>query len=180
MRESGGAMGKSNLIAGVIVISLFLTGIPIAANGAQESGSDGKIHQGTEQQTDLFFGIRKPYITQLKRINSDLLIRHTILAGNYYSAKLANAQMERSVERGTSIPDYVREVLESLSTQRANIEAEITGLEKKKENLKLDVNSFYDGKLPEWLSKEWNEEEKKYAESLKQIYETTSELIEKR
>jgi hypothetical protein len=173
-------MGKSNLIAGGIVISLFLTGLPVAADTAQERSSDGKIQQYTEQQTDLFFEIQKRYITQLQRINSDLLFRHTILAGNYYAARLANAKMKRSMDRGTSIPVYVREVLENLSTQRAKIEAEIKGLEKKKENLKLDVNSFYDGKVPEWLSKEWNEEEREYAESLKEIYETTSELIEKR
>jgi hypothetical protein len=173
-------MVKWNLIAGSIIIGLFLTGIPMAADTAQERSSDGKIQQPPEQKADLFFEIQKRYITELQRINSDLLFRHTLLAGNYYAAELANGKMKRSMDRGTSIPVYVREVLENLSTQSADMEAEIKVLEKKKENLKLDVNSFYDGKVPEWLSKEWNEEEREYAESLKEIYETTSELIEKR
>ncbi len=59
-------------------------------------------------------------------------------------------------------------------------ERSIKELEKKEEKLKLDVNSFYNGKVPEWLSKEWDEEEKSYVESSTQIYETTSQLLEKR
>jgi alpha-D-ribose 1-methylphosphonate 5-triphosphate synthase subunit PhnH len=60
------------------------------------------------------------------------------------------------------------------------MDTEIKESEKKKDALYLDVNSFYSDKLPEWFSKEWDQEEKEYTESLNLIYETTSELIEKR
>lgn len=165
----------------VIVASLFLTSISDSADTVQERTSEGEIQrQDVKQQTNVFLEIQEGYILQLKRINSDLLSKHTILAGNYYAGKLANTRMKVSIDRGTRIPAYVGEVLGYLSTQRANIDTEIKELENKKENLKLHVNSFYDGKVPEWLSKEWDEEEKEYTESFNQIYETTSELGEKR
>ncbi len=174
-------MKQLSLISVAVITSLFLTSISNAADTVQEKSSEGKIQsQDVEQQDTLPLEIQKGYISQLKRINSDLLNKHTILAGNYYASKLANARMKLSIERGTSIPAYVGEVLQTLSTQRVNIDTEISQLEKKKENLKLNVNSFYDGKVPRWLFKEWDEEEKEYTESFNRIYDATSELIEKR
>lgn len=174
-------MKRLNLISVVIVTCLFFTNFSNSSDTVQEKTSEGEIQrQDVEQQTNVFLEIQEGYIKQLKRINSDLLSKHTILAGNYFAGKLANARMKLSMERGTRMPAYVGEVLEYLSTQRANIDTEIKELEKKKENLKLYVNSFYNGKVPEWLSKEWDEEEKEYTESFNQIYETTSELVEKR
>jgi peptidoglycan hydrolase CwlO-like protein len=164
----------------LVVTGILLTSISYAADTIRENSSDSEIQrQDAERQTDFSLDIQKAYITQLQHINSDLLYRHTILAGNYYASRLANARMTLSMERGTRIPAYVGEVLGYLSTQRANIDAEIKELEKKKEALRLDVDSFYKGKVPEWLSKEWNEEEKEYTDSFNQIYQTMSELTEK-
>lgn len=174
-------MKKLLLFSVVVITSLFLTSISHAADTVQEKSSEGDIQrQDVERQDNPLIEIHKGYIIQLKSINSDLLNRHTILAGNYYASKLANARMKLSMEAGTSIPAYVGEVLQTLSTQRVNIDTEINKLEKKKENLKLDVNSFFDGKVPIGLSKEWDEEEKKYTESLNQIHDAMSELIERR
>ncbi len=165
----------------LVVAVILLPSISHAAGTIKEKSSEEEIQrQDADQQTTLFPDILKAYITQLKHINSDLLKRHTILAGNYYASKLANARMKLSLERGTHIPAYVGEVLEYLSTQRINIDTEIKELEKKKENLRMDVNYFYNGKVPEWLSKNWDEEEKEYTDSFNQIYETMGELTEKR
>jgi hypothetical protein len=165
----------------LVVAGMLLTSISYAADTIKEKKSDSMIQgQDAERQTDYSLDTQKAYISQLEHINSDLLKRHIILAGNYYASRLADARMKLSMERGTRIPAYVGEVLGYLSTQRANIDAEIKGLEKKKEDLKLDVDSFYNGKVPEWLSREWDQEEKEYADSFNQIYETMSELTEKR
>ncbi len=165
----------------LVVTVILMPSISHAAGTIKEKSSGGEIQrQDADQQTTLFPDIQKAYITQLKHINSDLLNRHTILAGNYYASKLANARMKLSLERGTRIPAYVGEVLEYLSTQRTNIDTEIKELEKKKENLRKDVNYFYNGEVPEWLSKKWDEEEKEYTDSFNQIYEIMGELIEKR
>jgi len=174
-------MKKISLISAAVITSLLLTSISHAADTVQEKISDGEIQkQDVAQQNNLFHEIQKGYITQLRRINSDLLNIHTILAGNYYASKLANARMQLSLARGTRVPAYVGEVLENLSNQRANMDTEIKESEKKKDALNFDVNSFYSDKLPEWFSKEWDQEVKEYTESLNLIYETTSELIEKR
>jgi hypothetical protein len=165
----------------LVVAGMLLTSISYAADTMKEKNSDSMIQrQDAGQQTDYPLDTQKAYISQLEHINSDLLKRHIILAGNYYASRLADARMKVSMERGTRIPAYVGEVLGYLSTQRANIDTEIKGLEKKKEDLKLDIDSFYKGKVPEWLSREWDEEEKEYTDSYNQIYETLSELTEKR
>lgn len=180
MREKESSIRES--LTNILVVTvMLLTNISHAADTIKARNSKGEIRrQDAEQQTDSFLDIQQAYITRLKHINSDLLNRHTILAGNYYASRTANARMKLSMEKGTRIPAYVGEVLKYLSTQRANIDAEIKDLEKKKEGLRLDIDSLYDGRVPEWLSKEWDEEEKEYSESFNQIYDMMSELNEKR
>lgn len=104
-REAGGTpMKKLSLIGVTVITSLFLTSISNAAGTVHEKSSEGEIQkQDVEQKDNLLLEIQKGYIIQLKRINSDVLNKHTIIAGNYYASELAHARMKLSIERGTSI-----------------------------------------------------------------------------
>lgn len=115
--------------------------------------------------------IQGQYIARLKRINADLLNQHTSFSNNYIRIASAYERINSKLYWGyAEIPVNILNSLQSLSSEKKKIEARIGALEEEKKKLNSNVLSFYKDKIPDWLSRQWASEEKRYRDSFAEIY----------
>lgn len=148
------------------------------SNGQRGSGSSTTQEQpaGTKQNgygavlDRMSSEKQKGYLDALKRINTDLRNEYAALAKNYTAYRLNYERTKYDMENRRTSPNYVLKNMQNLEAAKENMEANIKKWEKDKEALKVEVLSFYGGKLPQGLSQEWNKEEKEYTEYLNAVY----------
>jgi hypothetical protein len=115
--------------------------------------------------------IQKQFIARLKSINADLQNKHSALAKNYRLATTNQQKMNRDLRWGYGqISWAVMKSLQDLAAERSALEASVNKLEKQKEELRSEVLSSYDGKVPEWLTRQWDKEEKAYRDYVEGVY----------
>jgi hypothetical protein len=115
--------------------------------------------------------IQKQFIARLKSINADLQNKHSALAKNYRLATANQQKMNSDLRWGYGQVSWaVMKSLQDLAAERATLEAAVKKLEKQKDELRSEVLSSYDGNVPEWLTRKWDQEEKAYREYVDGVY----------
>jgi hypothetical protein len=115
--------------------------------------------------------IQKEFIARLKSINADLQNKHSALAKNYRLATTNQQKMNSDLRWGYGQVSWgVMKSLQDLAAQRTSLEAAVKILEKQKDALRSEVLSSYDGNVPEWLTRQWDKEEKAYRDYVDNVY----------
>lgn len=114
--------------------------------------------------------IQKKFITDLKKINADLRNKHSAFAKNYSFTKANQEKMNSQLEWGGDVSSQVIKSLQDLEAEKTRLEAEIKGLDREKAYLRADILSFYGGKVPKWLTEQWDKEEKTYRDYVETTY----------
>ncbi len=163
------------LILSIMIFSmgLALIGDSQAADTDQVRSSPGSEERikDVSKQKEPPDQSQKEYIARLRRINADLRAKHSAFARNYRVASGNYRLMHSDLQWGYgSLSGQLLKSMQDVAAERTALEAAIKELEQEKSNLRSDVLSFYGGKMPEWLSHEWNKEEKAYSDYVDGIY----------
>ncbi|MDA8242331.1 MAG: hypothetical protein M0Z67_18425 [Nitrospiraceae bacterium] len=131
--------------------------------GTKQNGYGAVLDHMSEEK-------QKGYLDALRRINTDLRNEYAALAKNYTAYRANYERTKYNTENRRTSPNYVLKNMQNLEAAKGSMEANVKKWEKDKEALKVEVLSFYGGKLPQWLTQEWNREEKEYTEYLNAVY----------
>jgi hypothetical protein len=149
-------------------MKVFSLGIKILIIGLFLLGSAGGADRSDVRPPD---EIQKQYIAKLIRIDTELRNQHDAFAKNYKITRTYYEKMGFDLRWGYGqIPSFMLKNMQDLANERTKIEKRVTELEKEKGKMKSDAISFYGGRMPEWLSQRWTEEEKKYLDSVNETY----------
>lgn len=153
-------------------IGLVLIGNAFAADTDKAKSSPASREQMQDtKENGVPDETQKQYITRLKRINEDLRKKHSAFAKNYIITKGNREKMDSNLQWGYGrVPSQVLRNLQDLANEKAALESAIRELDKEKADLRADVLSFYDGKVPQWLSRQWDKEEKSYRDDVDTNY----------
>jgi hypothetical protein len=154
-------------------ICLFMVGNAVAADVTEQKDvpKAAPAIRDNAQQDKPPDEIQGQYIARLRRISADLLTQHSAFSKNYMVITFIQERMSSELEWGHgSIPSHLLKNLQDLSAEKTNIETRIKVLEEEKKELRSNALSFYNDKIPEWLSQRWAAEEKQYSDSVDEIY----------
>ncbi len=162
-------------------VLIFTAGLLLlgSAGGADIAGENDASKKMTQTQSVTQPGqptddTQKQYIDKLVRINTELRKQHAAFARNYNITRSYYEKMNSDLQWGyAEIPAYMLKNMQDLADEKSRIEGKVTELEKEKEEMKSDALSHYNGRMPDWLSQKWAEEEKNY---LDYVYETYLQL----
>lgn len=166
-------MTRVTLYTIMFCICLFVAGNAVAADITEpkDMPKEARETKDTAQRDKPPDEIQGQHIERLKRINADLLIQHTAFSKNYIRIASAHERINSKMDWGyAQIPVNLLKDLQGLSAETEKIQARIGALEQEKKDLNSNVLSSYNGKMPDWLSRQWAWEEKRYLDSFDEIY----------
>ena len=114
--------------------------------------------------------IQKQYLERLSNINLELKKAYITLLLNVRQTRLQHERTMLELGYRGSIPHDVEARGQEIKDEEIRTEDKKTNLERDKANLKLDVLKYYNGKLPEWLSRKWQEEESSHSNYVDEHY----------
>jgi septal ring factor EnvC (AmiA/AmiB activator) len=172
------------LLSGVLLLGVL---VPVYADAAPDSqnmqnGSANpestrqKPSTGTEQNgygailDRLSEENQTGFLTSLRRINTGLQKAYASLAKNYTAYRVNYERTKTDIQNRRSTPNYIFKNMQNLEAEKERIEAGIKLMEDEKKALEVEVRSFYQGKMPQEFTREWEREEEQYADYLNAIY----------
>ncbi|HET6515669.1 MAG TPA: hypothetical protein VFG09_10955 [Thermodesulfovibrionales bacterium] len=142
-----------------------------ADQDAAETPRVGEQQIGDVQKTDGPDKTQEEYLSRLKKINAVLRNKHSAFGKNYRLTRANRERMNSDLEWGYGeLSSAMIKSLQDLEDEKVRLEAAINGLNKEKADLRADVLSFYEGKVPKWLTERWDKEEKAYRDYVERIY----------
>jgi hypothetical protein len=155
----------------ISAVGLICIGSAHAATADTAGTSPGGKQLEIEKKDEPPDHIQKQFIARLKSINADLQNKHSALARNYRLATTNQQRMNSDLRWGYGqISWAVMKSLQDLAAERTALEAAVEKLDKQKDELRSEVLSSYDGKVPEWLTRQWDKEEKAYRDYVEEVY----------
>lgn len=123
--------------------------------------------------------LQKQYFDKLWHINMAIKDEHF----NQRMLSIQNKSHHKKVMlelnyRGR-IPHDVEMEGQELKDRDMRTKEKINNLEREKENLKLDVLKYYNGKMPKWLLGRWQEEESRYNKYMENYIQEMKEELNK-
>jgi hypothetical protein len=165
-----------SVLMGFAVLMLLTSEVGAASDKAKKEPPGSVSKQSTAKQVappvadDKPDDIQKQYLSRLSDINFEVESAHLTLLFNFRRNKIQHAMVMNELRYRGRIPNDVQMKGQELKDEKTRTEGKIKDLKREKENLKLDALKYYNGKMPEWLSEEWQKEESRHSNNINENY----------